>query len=390
MSSTSQSELPILPGATLGVIGGGQLGRMFCQVAQRMGYRVAVYDSDPQSPAGLLAEYHFCAAYDDEERLRSFGQQCAAVTTEFENVPAAALALLSQYTRVAPDAEAVAITQDRVREKTFLHQAGVEVAPFHAVQQAQDLQQASAALFPGLLKTARFGYDGKGQVPVANVKEAVEAFQQLQAVPCILEAQLDLAAELSVVLARGHDGQYRCYDPAFNEHQQGILAISRVQGDSNELLTRAQEQAVQIAQAMSYEGVLCVEFFVLADGRLIANEIAPRPHNSGHHTIEACLSSQFEQQVRVLAGLPLGSTALRQPAVMLNILGDCWFPQGQQEAQTPPWADVLALDGVFLHLYGKTEARRGRKMGHLTAVGHTLEQAEQRARAAAQVLAIHL
>lgn len=391
MKQSNTAVTALYPPAWLGVVGGGQLGRMFCQVAQRMGYRVAVLDPDPQSPTAQVAHQHICAAYDDESALRQLGQLCAAVTTEFENVPADSLALLQQLTRVAPHAEAVAMTQDRAVEKSFLQAAGVEVAPFLPVTSLQDLEAAEASLFPGILKTARFGYDGKGQIRVNSLAEAQQAFIQLQQVPCVLEQRLDLRAEISVVLARSADGQIRCFDPAHNEHRDGILAVSRVDKQTAEYAAQAQEMAQQIATQADYVGVLCVEFFVLADGRLVANEMAPRPHNSGHHTIEACLSSQFEQQVRVLAGLPLGATTLVQPAVMVNILGDSWFlAPSQTLPQTPDWASVLAVEGVYVHLYGKHEPRRGRKMGHLTVLGQTLAHAEERAKRAAAALCIEL
>lgn len=386
----------VQPGEWLGVVGGGQLGRMFCHAAQRLGYHVAVLDPDPHSPTGQVADRHFCAAYDDVQVLDQMAALCAAVTTEFENVPARTLNQLSRQTVVAPDARAVEITQDRAREKRFLQQAGIAVAPFHEVLSEDDLQQAAAGLFPGILKTSRLGYDGKGQVRVADREQAVQAFQALGGVPCVLEAQLDLQAEISVVLARDAKGQCVCFAPAVNKHQDGILAVTTAADAPQlarwvaaELLARAQESALQVARQAHYVGVLCVEFFVLGDGRLVANEIAPRPHNSGHHTIEACLSSQFEQQVRTLAGLPLGAATLRQPAVMVNILGDCWFrPDGAP--MTPDWAAVLAVPGVALHLYGKAEARPGRKMGHLTALGTTVEQAQERATQAAAALGIRI
>jgi len=382
MKQSAAAWAPIVPDAWLGVVGGGQLGRMFCQAAQRLGYKVAVLDPDPHSPAGQIAQQHFCAAYDDEQALQQMGQLCQAITTEFENVPAQTLAKLSTQTRVAPSAAAVALTQDRRTEKQFIQQAGVEVAPFCAVVDKHDIAQAADALFPGILKTAQMGYDGKGQVRVANKQEAEQAFVDLNEVPCVLEAQLPLVAELSVVLVRSAQGEIQCFDPAYNEHRGGILALSQVEQTQSEVAQRAQALACQIAQQADYVGVLCVEFFLLEGQQLVANEIAPRPHNSGHHSIEACLSSQFEQQVRALAGLPLGSTELIQAAVMVNILGDCWA-QG-----TPDWAAVLAVDGVALHLYGKAEARPGRKMGHLTALGSNLAQAQARAAQAAQVLGI--
>lgn len=386
----------VRPGQWLGVVGGGQLGRMFCHAAQRLGYHVAVLDPDPDSPTGQVADRHFCAAYDDAQALDQMAALCAAVTTEFENVPAATLNRLARQTVVAPAADAVEITQDRAREKRFLQQAGIAVAPFHEVLSEADLQQAAAELFPGILKTSRLGYDGKGQVRVADRQQALEAFRALGGVPCVLEAQLDLQAEISVVLARDAEGQSVCFAPALNKHRDGILAVTTAaeapqlsDSVSAEQLSQARQSALQVARQARYVGVLCVEFFVLGDGRLVANEIAPRPHNSGHHTIEACLSSQFEQQVRTMTGLPLGASTLRQPAVMVNILGDCWFyPDGRP--RTPDWAAVLAVPGVALHLYGKAEARPGRKMGHLTALGATVEQAQERGRQAAAALGIRM
>lgn len=391
--NTTQGKV-VLPGQWLGVVGGGQLGRMFCHAAQRLGYHVAVLDPDVNSPTGQVADRHFCAAYDDAEALRQMAALCAAITTEFENVPAATLEQLAQTTYVAPDAQAVKITQDRAVEKRFLQQAGIPVAPFLEVLRVEDIEDAPAELFPGILKTSRLGYDGKGQVRVANSKEACQAFRALGQVPCVLEAQLDLQAEISVVLARDRAGQSVCFDPALNEHRNGILAVSTVTNAatlathvSEALREQAQISALAVAQAAQYVGVLCVEFFIVGESQLIANEIAPRPHNSGHHTIEACLSSQYEQQVRALAGLPLGDPTLVQPAVMVNILGDCWF-RHSEKAMTPDWPAVLAVPGIALHLYGKAEARPGRKMGHFTALGQTLEQAQQRAAQAADALGI--
>lgn len=392
--SEYKQKTVVQPGQWLGVVGGGQLGRMFCHAAQRLGYHVAVLDPDINSPTGQVADRHFCAAYDDVDALGQMADLCAAITTEFENVPATTLQQLARRTTVAPAAAAVEITQDRAREKRFLQGAGIAVVPFHEVLTAADIEQAADGLFPGILKTARLGYDGKGQVRVGNRSQARQAFEELGAVPCVLEAQLDLQAEISVVLGRDQAGQSICFDPSLNVHRDGILALSMVAGEAQlaehvapQLLAQARKSAEAIAQAADYVGVLCVEFFVLGDGQLLANEIAPRPHNSGHHTIEACLCSQFEQQVRALAGQPLGATTLVQPAVMVNILGDCWFRQGET-AVTPDWSGVLAVPGVALHLYGKAEARRGRKMGHLTAVGTTLAEAQQRATKAARLLGI--
>lgn len=355
-----------LPGQWLGMVGGGQLARMFCYSAHRLGYKVAVLDPDPSSPAGVVADKHICAAYDDSQALSELAQLCSAITTEFENVPAQSLTQLAQYCRVTPSGAAVAIVQDRISEKQFIQQAGVPIAPYCAVLSAADLAQADEALFPGILKAARFGYDGKGQARVQTKQEALQAFEDFGQVACVLESLQPLVDEISVVVARGLDGQTAIYTPSHNYHRDGILAVSTVAtGCAAPYYQQAQAAAVAIASELDYYGVLCVEFFILADGSLLANEIAPRPHNSGHFSIEACYSSQFEQQVRVMTGLPLGSSADIQPAKMFNVLGDLWFDEQNNYAE-PDWASVVALPGVFLHLYGKAEARKARKMGHVT------------------------
>lgn len=389
MSSHLSPVSPLLPGAWLGMIGGGQLGRMFCHAAQSMGYKVVVLDPDTQSPAGAVAEHHICAAYTDAAALAELASRCVAVTTEFENVPADSLRTLQASVPVRPSADAVAIVQDRIREKAFIQSSGVAVAPYCPVRSADDLLQASDDLFPGILKVARLGYDGKGQARVASREQALQAFNDFGQAECVLEALLPLAFEVSVVMARTHDGQTITFPVARNEHRNGILAVSTVDALLCEpvVAEQAAQATEKIAAQLGYVGVLCVEFFVLADGRLIANEIAPRPHNSGHYTMNACVTSQFEQQVRALAGLPLGSTRAHSAAVMLNILGDIWFDDAGTYRE-PDWAGVLAVPGTSVHLYGKAQARAGRKMGHVNIVASTLVQANNYAAQAAKVLGI--
>lgn len=357
------------PGQTLGIMGGGQLGRMFCHAAQSLGYKVVVLEPSAQSPAGRVAEHEVVSAYDDEQGLAQMLKLTQAVTTEFENVPAASLKFLSQQARVSPCAAAVAVVQDRIAEKAFIASQGIPVAPYAEVRSVADLEQADKSLFPGILKAARLGYDGKGQARVKSVEEAVQAFKSFGEVPCVLEAMLPLRQEVSVVMARGFDGKTVTFPVGVNTHINGILSSSVVGIEAIEpqIEEQAKQAAVTIASGLNYFGVMCVEFFILTDGRLVANEIAPRPHNSGHYTMNACLTSQFEQQARVLAGMPLGSTELLAPTIMLNILGDSWFAHGDV-AQEPDWASVLALPGVHLHLYGKEQARKGRKMGHVNIV----------------------
>lgn len=380
ISSTSAFSIP--PGAWLGLLGGGQLGRMFCHAAQSLGYKVAVLDPALECPAGMVADLHIQAAYDDEAGLSRLAQLCRAVTTEFENVPAQSLRTLAQRCRVSPAADAVAVVQDRIAEKAFIAAQGIAVAPYAAIRAGADLDAAPDALFPGILKVARLGYDGKGQARVATREQALAAFDEFGGVPCVLEALLPLDYEISVVLARGFDGEDVVFPVARNVHHDGILAVSTASNDNGDLRHQArQAQATQaaraIAQGLNYQGVLCVEFFVLHDDSLIVNEIAPRPHNSGHYTMDACVTSQFEQQARVMAGLPLGSTALLAPAIMLNILGDSWFAAGSEQAREPDWAAALTAPGAKLHLYGKKEARRARKMGHVTVVAASLDEARR-------------
>ena len=379
------------PGATLGVMGGGQLGRMFVHAAQAMGYRTAVLEPDASSPAGLVAHRHVATAYTDAAGLAELAAGCDAVTTEFENVPAASLRALAGRLPVAPAASAVEICQDRAAEKRHFQAAGVPCAPFATIESEADLAAPGvAALLPGILKTARLGYDGKGQATVATPAELAAAWESLGRAPCVLEQRLPLALELSVIVARGRDGAIVNLPVQQNLHRDGILAVTQVPAPdvSPELAAQAVECAGRLAAEMGYVGVLCVEFFVLADGRLVANEMAPRPHNSGHYSIDACDLSQFGLQVRALAGLPLVPPRLHSAAVMLNLLGDLWFDGSDSEPREPDWAAVLALPGVHLHLYGKTDARRGRKMGHLTVTAGDAEGARRTALAACAALGL--
>ena len=439
----------------LGVLGGGQLGRMWAQAAQTLGYQTAVLDPDPHSPAGWVSHLHLCADYLDPQALAHMAQQCAAITTEFENVPAQALAQLAQTRPVSPSAASVAVAQDRSQEKAHFTRCGVPVAPHAVLANDAGVAAVSEVLLPGILKTARWGYDGKGQARVANRAELLAAWQAMQstglamessvqapganaaratspsshelhpaqaiaspqshattATVCVLEKMLPLAAECSVVLARGQDGHMVHLPVQANLHRDGILAVTEV-GDGAldaALAEQALAAAREVAQGLDHVGVLCVEFFVLhpdspgGKPSLVVNEIAPRPHNSGHHSVDSCDVSQFELQVRCMAGLPLVPPRSHSAAVMLNLLGDLWWPAAvpvvapapqdpkthppTESAREPDWAAVLALPGVHLHLYGKTQPRRGRKMGHLTCTAATLGQARDVARQAAQCLGL--
>jgi len=364
----------IFPDAMLGMLGGGQLGRMFTLAAHGMGYRVTVLDPDPLSPAGAIADVHLKAAYQDREALQQLADTCAAVTTEFENVPADSLRWLASHCTVRPAGDAVAIAQDRIREKAFVRSCGIDVAPYAVVEKADDLDDVDGKLFPGILKRARFGYDGKGQARVADVAEARRAFVEMGAESCVLEQRVDLKCEISAVVARGADGIGRGFPVAENRHRQGVLDVSIVPARiTPELAQRAAEWALKIAEKLDYCGVLAVEFFVTVDGQLLVNEMAPRPHNSGHYTIDACATSQFEQQVRTLCGLSLGDPHLLAPVVMVNLLGDAW------RHGPPRWERVFNVPEAKLHLYGKHEARDGRKMGHYTVLGATADAALQKA-----------
>ena len=385
----------LLPGpgarpATLGVLGGGQLGRMFVQAAQQMGYDTVVLDADPASPAGRVAQHHIQADYLDPAGLAEMLQRCDAITTEFENVPARALQRLAAQRPVAPDAAAVAICQDRAAEKAHFARCGVACAANASIDAAAQLASVDAALLPGILKTARLGYDGKGQRRVASRDEVAAAWHELGGVPCVLEALLPIAFELSVIVARDADDRVVHLPVQRNLHRDGILAVTEVpaRGIGEPLQRQAIAAAERLARSLGYVGVLCVEFFVQSDGTLVANEMAPRPHNSGHYSIDACDVSQFELQVRTLAGLPLLQPRLHSPCVMLNLLGDLWLPGDGRGERSPPWHEVLALPGVHLHLYGKLAPRAGRKMGHLTLTGASAEAVRATARQAASLLGL--
>ncbi|MEO5700945.1 MAG: 5-(carboxyamino)imidazole ribonucleotide synthase [Casimicrobiaceae bacterium] len=366
----------IPPGGWLGLLGGGQLGRMFCMAAQSLGYRVAVLDPGSESPAGTVADRHIAADYLDPAGLQALGDLVAGTTTEFENVPARALEYLARHGRVTPHASSVAIAQDRIREKQFLVNHGFAVAPYEVLDSREAAASVDASLVPGIVKSARLGYDGKGQVRVGGVGDVPAAFEAMAGQPCVLERFVDLAVELSVIVARAEDGTTTTWPVAENRHRHGILDLSIVPARVNAMLIeRARTIATEIAIQLDYRGVLCVELFVTRDNTILVNEMAPRPHNSGHYTIDACVTSQFEQQARVLAGLPLGDTRQHEPAVMLNLLGDIWFAGDGDATREPAWTAVLRHPQAKLHLYGKREARRGRKMGHVTCLAPTLDEA---------------
>ncbi len=375
--STSKISAAILPPATLGLLGGGQLGRFFVGAAHELGYRVTVLDPDPHSPAGKIADEHIVAVYEDKAALERLTQTCAAVTTEFENVPAAALSYLAKFIPVRPSAEAVAICQNRSAEKRFLKLNGFPHAPYADIVRATDLDAVGANLLPGILKAARFGYDGKGQVRVANLDDARLAFAQFNGEPCVLERLMPLECELSVVLARDSSGAVQCFPVAQNQHRHGILDITTVPADvAASLQTKAKEIAEGIAQKMHYIGTMAVEFFVVA-GELFVNEMAPRPHNSGHYTIDACITNQYEQQVRALCNLPLGDASAHSAAVMVNLLGDLWYIRDAHHSHEPDWHKLLSVPNLKLHLYGKHHARPGRKMGHFTVIGNDVDEIRQ-------------
>jgi 5-(carboxyamino)imidazole ribonucleotide synthase len=364
----------ILPGATLGLLGGGQLGRMFAVAARTLGYRVTVLDPDPLSPAAEFATGHLNTGYTDPAAIADLARNCAAVTTEFENAPAAALDALSRQTVVRPSGSAVAVAQDRRREKGFFAERGFPVGAYASIEDPAEFAAALARVkLPALLKTARFGYDGKGQARIESPADLARAFHEWKGVPCVLEELLALEREISVVLGRSDDGAVAVFPVAENRHAHGILDITiapaRIPAP---LAAEATALASRLAAALDYVGVLAVEMFVVG-GKLLLNEIAPRPHNSAHYTIDACRTSQFEQQVRVLCGLPLGDPSQHSPAVMVNLLGDIWT-NGE-----PKWEAVLRHPGAHLHLYGKRDARPGRKMGHVTvceaSAAHALEVA---------------
>ncbi|MCV2216455.1 5-(carboxyamino)imidazole ribonucleotide synthase [Thauera sp. Sel9] len=379
--SSSKTSSTILPPATLGMLGGGQLGRFFVAAAHEMGYKVWVLDPDPHSPAGLIADRHLVAAYEDYAALDELGGGCAAVTTEFENVPAGTLDYLSKFIPVHPAASAVAVCQNRIAEKSFLADNGLPHGPFAVIRSEDDVRHADAGLFPAVLKVARFGYDGKGQARVASHDEAVAAFQHFKGEPCVLEKMLTLDCEVSVVLARDETGTMRCFAAGENRHRNGILDVTIAPAQTSAgLRDEARRIAERIAEKLGYVGTLGVEFFVCG-GELVVNEMAPRPHNSGHHTIDACDASQYEQQVRALCGLPLATPRQHSVAVMVNLLGELWYADGKGHGayHEPDWAVLHAVPGLRLHLYGKHHARPGRKMGHFVVTGEDADEVLQRA-----------
>lgn len=362
----------IPPGSTIGVLGGGQLGRMFAMAARRLGYRVHTLAPEDDTPTGQIADVEINAAYDDLDAVRAFASRVDVVTFEFENVPAAAAAVAEEQGIVRPNGRALHVAQNRLREKTFLAEHGLPVTPFARVQSEADLAAAIDRIgCPAVLKTVAFGYDGKGQLAILNRAAAMAAWESLGRQEAILEAFIDLDREISVIGARGVDGEWTSFEAIENAHVHHILDVSVAPADVKPALAaHATEVTRLVLEALDYIGILCVEFFVARDGRLLINELAPRPHNSGHLTFDACRTSQFEQQVRAICGLPLGSTELLQPAAMANLLGDLW------ENGDPNWAFALSFPEVKLHLYGKATPRPGRKMGHLTALAQTREAAK--------------
>ena len=373
------------PGSTIGVLGGGQLGRMFAMAARRLGYRVHTLAPEHDTPTGQIADVEVQASYDDLDRIRAFARAVDVVTFEFENVPAAAAAAAGEYAILRPNGRALEIAQHRIREKSFLTRHGLPVTPFAEVLQARDLEGAIQQVgCPAVLKTAALGYDGKGQTRIDVETDLAEAWHGLGGREAILEAWVDLHRELSVIGARAVDGSAVCFGPIDNTHQHHILDVSIAPAKvAPRIAAEAIDATRTVMDALEYVGVLCIEFFLTRDGRLLVNELAPRPHNSGHLTFDACRTSQFEQQVRAICGLPLGSPELLQPAAMANLLGDLWA------AGEPDWGAALSLPDVKLHLYGKVTPRAGRKMGHLTALAATAEAARFRVLEARAALTIH-
>jgi 5-(carboxyamino)imidazole ribonucleotide synthase len=358
----------ILPGATLGVLGGGQLGRMFCVAARTMGYRVVVLDPDPYCGAGMIADVHIKADYTDQAALQEMASQCDVITLEFENIPSESVRFIADKTTVYPVAESLEIAQNRDLEKQFAQKAGLQPVPYFALMQESDLQQAASEVgFPAILKSNTLGYDGKGQYVVNDFSELSEAYDQVGKVDCVLEKKVNIQCEVSAIVARNANAELASFPVSENQHRNGVLHMSIVPARVDDrVMQQAIEGASILADAMSYVGILAVEFFVSDDGVLYFNEMAPRPHNSGHYTKDACVTSQFEQQVRMMCGLKPGDTRLMSPVVMVNMLGDLWLPD---------WSSIFAQNNIKLHLYGKTEARPGRKMGHFNVLAEDVESA---------------
>jgi 5-(carboxyamino)imidazole ribonucleotide synthase len=366
----------ILPGSVVGVLGSGQLGRMFAIAARRMGYRVHTLSPDTDTPTGQVADVEIVASYNDLDAVARFARGVSVVTFEFENVSAAAAGIAARHAPVRPAGAVLHTTQHRIREKTFLARHGLPVTPFREVHTEADLAQAVAELgTPCVLKTAGFGYDGKGQARIKSAEGAQAAWDSIHRAEAVLEAFIDFEREVSLVAARGVDGEFAHYGVVENRHRRHILDVTIAPAEIGARLARdAVEIARTVLEKLDVAGVLCVEFFLTRDGRLLINELAPRPHNSGHFSFDACVTSQFEQQLRAVCGLPLGSTAQLAPAAMANLLGDLWL-HGE-----PDWTAALRDPNVKLHLYGKLEPRPGRKMGHLTALGPGAEAAVLQAR----------
>jgi 5-(carboxyamino)imidazole ribonucleotide synthase len=369
----------ILPDSTIGMLGGGQLGRMFIDAAHNLGYRVIVLEPDPYSPAGLIADKHIVAAYDDADAMAQLARHCDVITTEFENIPAQVLETLSASCPVYPNASAVEKAQDRNVEKAFISSCGLLPVPYGSITTYSEIAPAVEKIdFPAIMKTARFGYDGKGQCSVNSLQEAQQAYNNLGHQHCVLEQIIDLKCEISVILARNESGASHCFPVAENIHRNGILHQSIVPARvDKDIMQAAQVAAKRIADKMDYIGVLAVEFFISQKDELLVNEIAPRTHNSGHYSIDACITSQFEQQVRAICGLPFADTSLLSPVVMTNMLGDLWdLSLDKPVLNTTP---ILKSTKSKLHLYAKREARPGRKMGHFTTLAQTTESALQEA-----------
>jgi 5-(carboxyamino)imidazole ribonucleotide synthase len=376
------SNSPILPGATIGVLGGGQLGRMFALAARAMGYRIHIFSPEYDAPAGQVADAEVVGEFEDAQRMREFASRVQVVTFEFENVPSAATEVAAQFAPVRPAGRVLHIAQHRLREKTFLRDKGFPVTPFRRITSLAELQKAAAEMgLPGVLKTAGFGYDGKGQVKLTETAQIPGAWESLKGTECVLESFVSFSSEVSVIAARSLKGEFAAFPVFENRHSNHILDVTSAPAAIEPRLAQeAQDLAAGILEALDVVGLLTVEMFVTTDGRLLVNELAPRPHNSGHLTIDACVTSQFEQQVRAVCGLPLGSTELRAPAAMANLLGHIW------EAGEPNWTAALADPHVKLHLYGKATPRVGRKMGHLTATGLTVDDAVTRVLRAREAL----
>ncbi|MGG5203739.1 5-(carboxyamino)imidazole ribonucleotide synthase [Neisseria meningitidis] len=370
-------NISLSPPAMLGILGGGQLGRMFTIAAKTMGYKVTVLDPDPDAPAAEFADRHLCAPFDDQAALDELAK-CAAVTTEFENVNADAMRFLAKHTNVSPSGDCVAIAQNRIQEKAWIRKAGLQTAPYQAICKAEDITEESIQFLPGILKTATLGYDGKGQIRVKTVDELKAAFAEHRGVDCVLEKMVDLRGEISVIVCRLNNDNVQTFDPAENIHENGILAYSIVPARlSADVQQQARQMAQRLADELDYVGVLAVEMFVVGDTHeLVVNEIAPRPHNSGHHTVDACAADQFQQQVRIMCNLPPADTKLLSPCCMANILGDVW----QEDGGEPDWFPLQSRPDAHLHLYGKKTAHKGRKMGHFTVLTTDSDTAFQEAK----------